>query len=146
MMGGLDGTHGQRGKGCCHQINLHLLQINTNTPSSLKNHNFCGRQLCQMCSFSLESRQHGMSDLIESEEKEMNSKKLKPFLCPVSHLDFLCWEIRIKFNHKCLTGVFNRSMISLLQDWPIFRFSEKQDADVRWTSQTSQIEMDLAVI
>ena len=113
MMGGLDGTHGQRGKGCCHQINLHLLQINTNTPSSLKNDNSCSVK-CAVLVSSQDTMD--MPNLIESEEKEMNSKKLKPFLCPVSHLDFLCCKIRIKFNHKCLTGVFNRSMISLLQD------------------------------
>ena len=33
MMGGLNWSDGLRGKHCCHRINLHLPEINTNTPS-----------------------------------------------------------------------------------------------------------------
>ena len=32
-MGGLNWSDGLRGKHCCHRINLHLPEINTNTPS-----------------------------------------------------------------------------------------------------------------
>ena len=33
MMGGLNWSDELRGKHCCHRINLHLPEINTNTPS-----------------------------------------------------------------------------------------------------------------